>query len=120
MIEVMPESNATMLAVRATGMVTAEDYTEVWIPALQKVIRENGKGRCLLYMDDNFEGWELKAMWEDAKFGFAHRNDFEKLAVVGGPSWVEWGTKVASALISGEVKTYNEQELTDALKWAAE
>lgn len=120
MIEIMKESSGAMLAVRATGMVSGEDYTETWIPALEKVITEHGKGSCLLYMDENFEGWELKAMWEDAKFGFAHRNDFSKLAVVGGPKWVEWGTRVAGTLMKGEVKTYAIEELAEALKWATD
>ncbi len=119
MIEIMKESDGAMLAVKATKKLSGDDYTEVWIPALQKVIEQNGKGKCLLYMDENFEGWELKAMWEDARFGFAHRNDFDKLAVVGGPKWVEWGTKVAATMMSGEVKTYRIAQLDEALKWAA-
>lgn len=117
MITIMKESSGAMLAVTATGTVTGEDYTEIWIPALQKVISDHGKCRALLYMDENFKGWDLKAMWEDTKFGIAHRNDFEKLAVVGGPSWVEWGTKVAGLLVSGEVETYPGEELEKALKW---
>lgn len=120
MIEVMAESSGPMLAVKATGTLSGEDYTEIWIPALQKVIEENGKGRCLLYMDENFEGWELKAMWEDARFGFAHRNDFDKMAVVGGPKWVEWGTRIAASMMKGEVRTYAGEQLAEALKWAAE
>ncbi len=120
MIEIMQESTGAMLAVKATKKLTGEDYTEVWIPALQKTLAEHTKGRCVLYMDENFEGWELKAMWEDAKFGFAHRNDFEKFAVVGGPKWIEWGTKVAGAMMSGEVRTFGIQQIEEALKWAAE
>lgn len=119
MIEIMKESTGAVLAVKATKKLSGDDYTVVWIPALKKVIDEHEKVKCLLYMDENFEGWELKAMWEDAKFGFAHRNDFDKLAVVGGPKWVEWGTKVASAMISGEVKTYETVQLDKALKWIA-
>lgn len=120
MIEIMAESKDAMLAVKATKKLSGDDYTEVWIPALQEVIEKFSKARCLLYMDENFEGWELKAMWEDAKFGFAHRNDFDKLAVVGGPKWVEWGTKVAGIMMSGEVKTYEPEQLAEALKWAVE
>ncbi|WP_432737983.1 STAS/SEC14 domain-containing protein [Maridesulfovibrio sp. FT414] len=120
MIEVMPESSGPMLAVRATGTLSGNDYSEVWIPALQQVIEKYGKCRCLLYMDEEFKGWDLAAMWEDARFGFVHRNDFDKIAIVGGPGWVEWGTKVAGALMSGEVKTFTAEKLADALKWAAE
>ncbi|WP_027723174.1 STAS/SEC14 domain-containing protein [Maridesulfovibrio zosterae] len=120
MIEIMPESTGPMLAVKASKRLSEDDYAKVWIPALQEKIEKYGKGNCLLYMDENFEGWELKAMWEDTKFGIAHRNDFNKLAVVGGPSWVEWGTKIASLLMSCEVKTYEADQLAEALQWAAQ
>ncbi|WP_320170939.1 STAS/SEC14 domain-containing protein [Maridesulfovibrio sp.] len=120
MIEIMPESKGTMLAVKASGMLSGTDYSEIWIPALKDIIEKNGTCRCLLYMDENFEGWELKAMWEDASFGFAHRNDFERLAVVGGPKWVEWGTRLGASMMKGEVKTYQAEDLDRALEWVAE
>ncbi|NDV26586.1 STAS/SEC14 domain-containing protein [Desulfovibrio sp. JC010] len=120
MITIMKESSGPMLAVQATGKLSGDDYTEVWIPALREAIEKHNKCSCLLYMDENFEGWELKAMWEDASFGFAHRNDFDKLAVVGGPDWVEWGTKVAGKFMQGEVKTYPAEELVEALNWVTE
>ncbi|MBI9109706.1 STAS/SEC14 domain-containing protein [Maridesulfovibrio ferrireducens] len=119
MIEIMPESKGRMLAVRASKKLTESDYAEVWIPALQKVIEEHKSANVLLYMDENFEGWELKAMWEDAKFGFAHRNDFNKIAIAGGPAWVEWGSKIASALINCELKIYEPEKLSESLIWVA-
>lgn len=117
MIKIMPESKGRMLAVRASGKLTEKDYVETWIPALQKIIEEYNSANALLYMDETFDGWELKAMWEDTKFGFAHRNDFKKIAIVGGPSWVEWGSKIASALVNCDLKIYNQEELGEALNW---
>lgn len=120
MITVMKESSGPMLAVTATGTVTGEDYTEVWIPALQKVISDYGKCRALLYMDENFKGWDLKAMWEDTKFGIKHRNDFARIAVVGGPDWVRWGVKLGELMMDCEIKTYEPSQLKEALSWAAQ
>ena len=117
MIKIMPESKGRMLAVKASGKLTEKDYVETWIPALQKIIDEYKSADVLLYMDENFDGWELKAMWEDTKFGFAHRTDFKKIAIVGGPSWVEWGSKIASALMDCEFKIYNPEKLNESLNW---
>ena len=117
MIEVMSESIGSMLAVKASKKLSEDDYTKIWIPALQEKIEKYGKISCLLYMDENFEGWEIKAMWEDKKFGLAHKNDFEKLAIVGGPSWVAWGAKIASMLMKCEVKSYDPKDLTEAVQW---
>jgi hypothetical protein len=119
MITVMEQSTPRMLAVRASGKLTDDDYRDVWIPALEKVIGENGKADALLYMDEGFEGWELKAMWDDARFGMAHRKDFRRLAVVGGPDWVRWGVKLGELLMDCEVKLYPPEKLDQALEWVS-
>lgn len=117
MIQILPESHGNILGVRLTGKVTDEDYEKVFIPALEKVLAEHKKMRCIYYMDAEFEGWNLGAMWDDAKFGMKHRNDFEKIAVIGGPKWAEWGTKLAGHMVSGEVKTFPVDQLQAAWDW---
>lgn len=117
MIEVLPESHGNVLGIRGLGKLTDSDYKEVLIPRLQAVIDEHGKARCLFTMGEDFHGWDLEAAWDDAKFGLQHRNDFEKVAVVGGPKWVEWGAKLGGLVISGEVKTFSQDQLEEAWKW---
>lgn len=117
MIEIMPRSKGNILGVRLSGKATQEDYEKVFIPALNDLLAKSAKISCVYYMDDSFSGWELGAMWDDAKYGLKHRNDFEKVAVVGGSKCVEWGTKLAGHLISAEVKTFSATELEDAWKW---
>ncbi len=117
MIEIMPESTDSMVAVKASGKLTHNDYATVWIPALKKGIEAHGKIDGLLYMDEDFEGWELEAMWDDTKFGFSHRNDFRRLAVVGGPKWVAWGAKLAALITDGEIKTFERSQLAEAISW---
>jgi len=118
MIEVMSESTERMLAVKATGTLTDIDYKDTWIPALQKIIDEFEVANVLLYMDNDFKGWDLKAMWEDTKFGIKHRNDFAKVAIVGGPGWVKWGVKLGEMMMDCEVKNYESDKLTEAIEWA--
>ncbi len=118
MIEVMPESIGALLVVKATEKLTDADYKEVWIPKLEELIKQFGKIKAVLYLTKDFRGWELHAAWDDAAFGLKHRNDFEKLAVVGAGKWIEWGTKLASHLMGGEIKTFSEEQLQEALDWA--
>lgn len=118
MIEIMPESTGATLAVKATGKLTDADYKQVWIPQLEELIGKFGKIKALVYFTKDFSGWELHAAWDDAVFGMKHRNDFEKLAVVGAGPWIEWGTKLGAHLMSGEVKTFSEEQLPEALNWA--
>jgi hypothetical protein len=117
MIEFREESRGDTLALEASNKLTEDDYASVLIPKLEAILREYGKINVLFYMDEGFEGWESGAAWDDAKFGIKHRDDFTKLAVVGGPRWVEWCLKLSAWIMEGEVKTFDENQLRDALGW---
>jgi hypothetical protein len=41
----------------------------------------------LLVLLENVTGWERNEAWGETDFSFSHRNDFERIAVVGNPSW---------------------------------
>jgi hypothetical protein len=116
-IDIAPESKGNILVISATGKLTDRDYKEVLIPRMDSIIREHGKARLLLDVGKDFHGWEAGAAWDDARFGLAHRKDFEKLGVIGGPKWVEWGVKIGSVAISGEVKTFSAGEREQAVRW---
>ncbi len=117
MLTILPESSGKVLAIEAKGKLTDEDYQSVLIPRFNELLAKHGPLRVLIAFDADFEGWEPKAAWDDASFGFAHRKDFERFAAVGAPKWVEWGAKVGAALMSGEVKIFAANEKDAALKW---
>lgn len=117
MIEIMDESEGSLVVARASGRISADDYTEVWLPALQKAIDAHGRIRALLYMDETFDGWELGAMWEDAKFGLGRMDDFEKVALVGAPEWVDKIVDLTGQLTKIAIKTFETGSLDEALEW---
>lgn len=119
MITIMPESTDQMLALQATGTLTQADYQDVCLPALQKIIDEYEVANAVFYMDADFKGWEMAAMWEDTKFGIKHRNHFARIAIVGGPDWIHWGVKLGELMMDSKIKTYSPNQLQEALKWAA-
>lgn len=120
MIKVLPESNRNILILKAEGKLTDQDYKDVLIPRLDSIIREHGKARLLLDMGEDFHGWEAAAFWDDARFGLAHRNDFEKVGVIGAPRWVEWGMKLADMVVSGETRSFSPGQREEALNWINE
>ncbi len=117
MLTIMSSSHDNIVGVQGTGKVTDQDYQQVLIPQLENVLKNHDKARFMYYLDDNFAGWELGAMWEDTKFGMRHKNDFDKIAVVGGPKWVAWGTKLIGHFMEGQVKTFPPEELQSAWNW---
>ncbi len=117
MIEVSPDSRGKILILKAVDKLTDSDYKDVLIPRLETIIDDYGKARLLLDMGDEFQGWEAAALWDDARFGLTHRKDFEKMGVIGGPKWVEWGLKIGSLAMSGEIRSFSSSEREEALRW---
>ncbi len=120
MIDVLPGSEGNILVLKAVGKLTDQDYKEVLIPRLESIISAHGKARFLVDMGDEFHGLEAAAFWDDAYFGLKHRNDFEKVGVIGGPRWVEWGLKIATMIMSGEVRCFSPSEREEAVSWIRE
>ncbi|MBI5570157.1 MAG: STAS/SEC14 domain-containing protein [Desulfomonile tiedjei] len=117
MIEILPESEGSTLAIRGRGRLTAADYENLLIPRLEAILQQHAKARLLFDMDDDFKGWEFRAAWDYAKFGLKHTDHFEKVAAVCGPKWVQWGMKFKSLFVPGEVKTFSCAERPEALEW---
>jgi len=117
MIEILPESHDNILGIKASGKVTDQDYKEVIIPKLDSILSKYDKGKFLYYLSDEFEGFELGAMWDDLKYAGGHHDKFDKIALVGGPKWVEWTSKVCGHLVTPEMKTFAEDQLAEAWQW---
>ena len=120
MINILEKSHNSILGVEASEKLTGKDYEEIWVPALDKLINEYGKVSALLYMDDEFKGWETQAIVDDAKFGFKHCKAFEKIALVGGPAYVTAGVKMFSMFLKFEIKCFDADELDEAWEWLEE
>jgi len=84
---------------------------------LEERFTEHGKLRVLFHADPGFQGWDLKAAWDDTAFGFAHVADFERLALVGAPDWVVWCVKLSAFLFKGEVRVFPADDLDAAWDW---
>jgi len=107
-----------VLGFRVSEKLSAKDYEEVLTPAIEAQIKEQGKARILIEWDDSFKGWEPKAMLDDMRLGFSHWNDFDKVALVGAPKWLDIFFKLFDSLSKGEVKAFADGEYDAAMTWA--
>ena len=104
-----------VVSIKATGKLTHEDY-ELLNPVIDSALREFKGSKLKVLLDaTEFEGWELKAAWDDFKIGLKHGKDFEKIAIIGNKKWQEYATKISSWFTSGEVKFFDTYE--DAIRW---
>ncbi len=103
------------IEVTMIGKLTHEDY-EVFVPLIDKALKE-AKGLEVDMLVDmrKFEGWELKAAWDDMKFGLKYRNAFDKMAIVGDKKWEEISVKMFAHMMKGKTKFFKDRQ--KALAW---
>ena len=105
-----------LLKIKAVGTLTHDDY-EMMIPMIENAIEGVKHPNIKVLFDaTEFEGWELRAAWDDFKFGMSHLNQFSKMAVVGHKKWHEYATKIAGWFMIGSEIEYFE-ELNEAVEW---
>ena len=88
MIELIPNLPDLVLGIRAEGKVTSIDYRSVFVPAVKEKLSKNAKISLLYHLGEDFENYELAAIWEDIKMGIQHYTAWEKVAIITDVGWV--------------------------------
>ena len=120
MIEINSGMPDNILTVTAHGMVTAQDYENVLLPAVEEALKRYKKIRVLFRTGEDFSGYTAGAMWDDAKLGVQHLTAFEKIAVVSDVPWLVQATTLFRLLIPCPVKLFGGDRLSDAEAWIRE
>ncbi|VAW67862.1 hypothetical protein MNBD_GAMMA08-96 [hydrothermal vent metagenome] len=103
------------LKLKAVGTLTHKDY-EIINPLVDAALNGVTQPKIDVLIDGTeLEGWELRAAWDDFKFGLKHNNEFKKIAIYGNKNWQEITAKVGSWFISGEIKYFDDNE--KAITW---
>jgi hypothetical protein len=97
------------------GKLTHEDY-EIFVPIIDKALKEaKDLDKKILVDMRKFKGWEIRASWDDLKFGIKHRNAFRKMAIIGDKKWEEISVEMMDHLSKGKMKFFKERD--KALEW---
>jgi len=116
MLEILPESEGNILGVKATGTFNHQEYHEFLMPHLREIIKEHGRVRLLFYLEEDFQGFDLEAIKNEA-FGSGHQDDFQKIAVVGGSWWLSLQMTLIAPLFNGTLRNFSRAELPEAWTW---
>jgi SpoIIAA-like len=117
LIEDLPEG---VVGVTAHDKVTAEDYENVLVPAVEAARKAgDGKVRLLYVLGDDLPDYTAGAAWEDAKLGLGHLRSWERIAVVSDADWLRRAIGGLGWLMPGELKVFDTDDLDDAREWVA-
>ena len=78
-----------VVAIRAVGVITAQDYRDMLVPLVEEKLKEHDKLKCLFVLGDDFDTYSARrARGTDAKFGIDLLRDFTRVAVVTDVAWM--------------------------------
>jgi len=120
MMEVTQGSTSDQLEVRLTGTVTGDEYDTTLTPAVEAALAENDRIRALILVDEEFEGFDLGAVWADTKLGVSHWSGFDRLALVTDKGWLTSAARMMGALAPCPVQVFSLSQAEDARRWLRE
>jgi SpoIIAA-like len=113
------DSPDTVLAMKAVGKVSKDDFESVVDPAAHEMLERLGELRFVYVLGDEFEGYSFGAGWEDAKLGLGHLTKWKRFAVVTNKDWVHHMVGAFGWMMPGEMKLFDVAETDAAITWAA-
>lgn len=120
MITLLTEAPYNVVAFKASGQVTKEDYQQIVIPEVEQLIAKTGKINFLLYLDTDIENFTTGAWFEDVMLGLKNLGKWNRAAIVTDSSTIIMFTNVFSYIMPGEFKGFTKDFYTDALTWLSE
>ncbi|MEQ3728990.1 MAG: STAS/SEC14 domain-containing protein [Tateyamaria sp.] len=106
-----------VIALRFSGLITSQDYSNSLVPLIDEAAKEHDKLKLLCVLDQYFDGYSAGAVWDDMRFGFSHFTTFSKLALVTDIDWIRKSAKLFGGLMPTEVMVFDNDEFEDAKAW---
>jgi hypothetical protein len=108
-----------IFALRISGILKRSEFAAEQSAIAQKI--DIGSKPRLLFILENFEGWERGADWNDLDFMISHGGKISRIAIVAEPRWETLALAFAGAGVRrAPVKFFPPNELEQARSWLAE
>lgn len=117
MIEILPGSSETCLAVRFSGRVNGQEYQQFIDAVDERLLIQEKLDLVCEFVDFNFYG-DFESAKEDFKFGFGEYKRIRKAAFVGDQIWIEWFTRFFGPFTRTEEKHFPAGQFEAAFEWA--
>jgi hypothetical protein len=115
----MRHESDNLYRIHISGVLSKTELENAQAVAAQE-IKRLGKIK-LLFILEQFQGWERGADWGDLTFHATHDKDIERIAIVGEEKWRDHGLAFAGAGIrQAAVRFFPPTEIARARAWLLE
>jgi len=120
MLRIMNDVPANVLGVSAEGKITGTDYETILIPILEEKLKANKKIRMIYQLGNDFSGFDMSAMLDDAKMGLKHLSSWDRIALVSDHETINTFAKFFGYMMTCELRIFKNAELEEAKSWVSE
>lgn len=106
-----------IVAFRAMGEVTKDDYQTVVVPEVEKLVKRIHEINFLLVLDTDVENFTAGAWMEDAMLGLKNIGRWNRAAIVSDSERVISFTNGFSYIVPGEFRGFKKEVFNEALNW---
>jgi hypothetical protein len=113
----LSETSSTMLCLRLTGEITAQDFNDYFDAPLKEMVARNGYYNLYIYYDPDFSGWSPEAADLSFKCISTYSPKARRLAYVNAPDSRMLMMKMLEPIMNAEIRYYDEEQKEEALAW---
>lgn len=106
-----------MIAFRALGEITAEDYKNVIIPEVTKLVDKINEINFLFLIDTEIKNFTAAAWIEDALLGLKNLGKWNRTAIVTDSEKAITFTNGFSYVVPGIFRGFKKEQYDQALNW---
>jgi hypothetical protein len=111
------ESPQNVVAFRATGEVTKNDYQNVLLPAVERIVKQIDEINFLFLIDTEIENFTAAAWMQDAWVGLKNLGKWNRSAIVTDSEKAISFTNAFSYMVPGEFKGFKKEAFQEAITW---
>ena len=116
MIQVL-DAPENVVAFRALGEVTRDDYQSIMAPAVEKLVERINEINFLFLIDTDLENFTAAAWMQDAMIGLKNLGKWNRAAIVTDSERAITFTNGFSYIVPGEFRGYKKKAYQEAMNW---
>lgn len=119
MISLLTDVPSNMVAFKATGTVTKEDFETVVMPAVSELVSRTGELNYLMMIDTELGKFTSGAWMQDLLLGIKQITKWNRAAILTDSEGINKFTDIFSVIVPGEFRGFDKSALDEAVKWVS-
>ena len=88
--------------------------------AVEVALKRSKNLKVLCRLVDNFKSFKLGALKDDMEIGWKYLREWKKIVFVSDREWMNHAVKAFWFLVPAKVKTFENKNMNEAIKWLKE